>query len=67
MKYTLKELESLPTLSVGQTDDLKIENNDTRIWLSRMTIEDGMEYNNQVTIEKLIDGCWLSTRQYQAK
>jgi len=67
MKYTLKELESLPTLSVGQADDLKIENDDTRVWLSRMTTADGMEYDNMVTIELLIDGRWITVKEYQAE
>lgn len=53
MKYSLAELEALPTLAVGQVDDLKIETEDTRVWLSRCTVEDGEPYNNKVSIEKL--------------
>jgi hypothetical protein len=49
--YTLTELEALPTLMVGQTDDLKIETPTHRVWLSRMTVADGMPYPNQVTEE----------------
>lgn len=80
MKYrnlTLEYLESLPTLSVGQADDLKIDNGDTRVWLSRMTIDDGMEYDNQVTIEKYREATtrgemyhskrWVTDYTYQAK
>jgi hypothetical protein len=55
-RYTLKELEALPTLSQGQTDDLKVESPTQRVWLSRMTIEDGEPYNNKVTVEKLKGG-----------
>lgn len=51
--YKLAELESLPTISAGQFDDLKIETENRRIWLSRCTIEDGEPYNNKVTVEKL--------------
>ena len=54
--YTLAELEALPTLSVAQCDDLKIETEDTRVWLSRLGVEDGEPYNNKVTIEKLVGG-----------
>lgn len=74
-KYTLEELQALPTLSQGQTDDLKIENKSNRVWLSRMTIEDGMPYNNQVTVEKFIrspkkaflGGKWETVHEYEAK
>lgn len=78
-KYTLKQLETLPTLHSGHFDNLKIETKDTRVWLSRMTIEDGMEYNNQVTVEayqhpkttKGIDQSrgkiWVKIQEYEAK
>ena len=77
-KMSLKQIEKLPTLHVGQFDDLKIETADTRVWLSRMTIEDGQPYNNQVTEEKLehphtskgVDQTqgkvWTTVRQYEA-
>lgn len=67
MKYNLQELECLPTLSTGQADDLKIDEGNTRVWLSRMTVEDGMEYNNQVSIEKLQNGRWNVVETYQAE
>ena len=67
IEYTLKQMERMPTIGQGHTDDLKVETDDTRIWLSRMTIEDGMPYNNEVTIEKLQDGKWLAVRSYEAK
>jgi hypothetical protein len=38
-----------------------------RIWLSRMTKEDGMPYDNQVTVEVLENGNWKEVDQYQAK
>ncbi len=50
--YRLKTLETMPTIRQGHTDDLKIETKNTRVWLSRMTIEDGMPHNNQVTVEQ---------------
>lgn len=71
MKYTLKQLEEIPTITQGQTDDLKLEELETRVWLSRMTIEDGQPYNNQVTVEqvKYINGVptWKTIKQYEAK
>ncbi len=66
-KYTLNELEKLDTITQGQADDLKIETEDTRVWLSRMTIEDGMPYNNQVAVEKYIEGgYWEVVDEYEA-
>lgn len=66
-KYTLTELKAVPTLSQGHFDNLKIDTGTERIWLSRMTIEDGMPYNNQVTEEHLINGKWETVKEYQAK
>ena len=67
-KYTLRELEQLETISQGQTDNLKIKTEDTKVWLSRMTVEDGMAYNNMVTIEKLTkDGRWEIIEEYPAR
>lgn len=77
--YTLTEIEALPTIEQGHTDDLKIQTSTMRVWLSRMTIEDGQLYNNQVTIEKLSETAgspkketttgkqWLTFEQYEAK
>ncbi len=65
--YTLKELEGLKTINQGQADDLKIEDGNIRVWLSRMTIEDGMPYNNQVTVEELDEnGSWNTMEEYEA-
>lgn len=33
-RYTLKELEDLPTLCQGQTDDLKVDSNGTDIQIN---------------------------------
>lgn len=63
---TLHDLQSLPTLAVGQTDDLKFDNGEKRVWLSRMTVADGMPYDNQVTVEILVRGRWVILDQYQA-
>ena len=52
-RFTLKELHKLETKGQGHTDNLKFDLGGTRVWLSRMTIADGMPYNNQVTVESL--------------
>ncbi len=62
----LAALEAMPTLSVGQADNLKIDTGDTRVWLSRCTVEDGEPCDNKVTVEGLVDGRWTDTAYYQA-
>lgn len=66
-KYTLRELQAMETIEQGHTDNLKIKTEDTKVWLSRMTVEDGMPYNNMVTVEKLINGKWETIEEYQAE
>lgn len=67
MRYSLSELESLPTLSTGQADDLKVDTGKARVWLSRCGVEDGEPYANKVTVEKLRDGRWVTVEEYEAK
>lgn len=64
--YTLKELKKLPTLSIGQAEDLKIERGNTRVWLSRCKVEDGEPYNNRVTVEQSNGGRWVTVKEYEA-
>lgn len=70
-RYSLQELEAMPTIMEGQFDDLKIEEIDgdskVRVWLSRMTKEDGMPYDNQVTVEVYgpPDYKWQNVDQYE--
>lgn len=66
-KYSLAELDGMETLHSGQYYDLKYEDEDTRVWLSRMTADDGEEYDNKVTVEKLQDGKWVTVDEYQAE
>jgi hypothetical protein len=65
--YSLSELERIPTSSQGHTDDLKVDTGRVRVWLSRMTVEDGMPYNHQVTVENLKDGRWVTVEEYEAR
>jgi len=64
-RFTARELRSFPTISSSQADDLKVDTGTERVWLSRMTVEDGAPYNNQVTVEKLRAGRWVMVRQYR--
>lgn len=65
--YTLDYLSSLPTLAVGQADDLKIDDGQMRVWLSRMTVEDGAPTDGMVSIEWNIGGTWMTTEEYPAR
>jgi hypothetical protein len=57
--YSKAALAKLPTLRVGHTDDLKLESETERVWLSRMTKADGAGQDHQVTISrKREDGTW---------
>lgn len=67
--YTLQELEAMPTLTVGQADDLKVETEDVRIWLSRCGVADGEPYEDKVTVERYDyqSGRWFNHHTYQAQ
>lgn len=67
--YSVSELEAMPTLHQGHTDDCKYDDGKVRIWHSRMTKEDGMPYDHQVTEEHFHpdSGRWETHREYQAK
>ena len=74
VKYTLSELIQMETILQTNWDDLKVDTfkgsdgRMYRVWLSRATVDDGAEYNNQVTIECLgDDGVWDIGFQYQAE
>jgi hypothetical protein len=64
---TLEELEALPTLATGQTCNLKYDNGNSRVWLSRCTVEDGELFDNKVTVESLTDGMWQTVAVYPAQ
>ena len=63
----LQELEDLPRLAQGQADDLKVDAGDGwRVWLCRCGVEDGMPFDNQVTVERCVDGRWLEVAVWEA-
>lgn len=55
-----ERLSIMPTITQGQTSDLKAEVSGHRIWLSRMTRADGAEYDEAVEVEVFqpIDHRW---------
>lgn len=62
--FTADELRDMPTLSVGQADNLKVDTGSTRVWLCRLGFVDGMPYDDQITIEHLVDGRWVEVETY---
>jgi len=64
-RYTAQGLSKLPTLSTGQSCDLKIDTGSCRVWLSRCSTMDGMEYDNMITVEALPEnGRWRTVDTY---
>lgn len=66
-RYTLAELVALPTISESQSDSLKVETEDTRVWLARTSVEDYENFLNRVSVETLIDGRWVIAEEYEAE
>ena len=70
-RWTWAELEDEPTLSQGQTDDLKLETQIdgtyVRVWLARTGVEDGEPYDNRISVETLQDGSWRVVHEYPGK
>lgn len=68
-RFTLSEIEEMEVIHESQTDDLVLEqgqgDGQVRVWVSRMTVSDGMPYNNQVTVEKLTNGAWETIDEYE--
>lgn len=57
----------MPTLAVGQADDLKVWEDHLRVWLSRCGVADGEPYENKVTVEKWVNLRWTEVDTYQAE
>lgn len=66
-RYSLKDLKAMPTLTQGQSDDLKVDDGQTRVWLARTGVEDGEKYDNRVTVEKFKNGRWVTADEYMAE
>lgn len=63
--HKARDLQDLPTLCVGQSCNLKMDDGETRVWLSRCGVADGAPYDNAVTIEQLVDGRWIVLEVYE--
>jgi hypothetical protein len=64
----LKTITKKKVIEQGHTDDLIKSTPTSRIWISRLTIADGMPYDNQVTEEKYNThkGKWETVKVYEA-
>lgn len=63
--HTAGELRDMPTLAVGQTDNLKIDNGDGwRVWLARTTVEDGEPYDDRISVEHYDGQRWETVNDY---
>jgi hypothetical protein len=65
-KYRAVDFKGLEPLRQGHFDNTYIETPTLRVRLSRMTVADGMPYDNQIT-EEVYDmktGCWVTVAQY---
>jgi hypothetical protein len=64
---TLAEIEAMPVMHEGQYMNLLAETSKHRLWHSRLTVEDGVPYNNAVHVEELQDHRWVEVRMYPAR
>lgn len=67
MDHNAEELRALPTLAVGQADDLKIDQGGYRVWISRCGLADGAQYEDTVFVEMLEEpsGQWTTIAEYE--
>jgi hypothetical protein len=66
MMFSLDQLTVMPTLESAMDSDLKYDDGQMRIWLSRMTVSDGERYDSTVYVEEYIDTKWILVNCYDA-
>lgn len=66
MQMSKDEVDALPTIHQGQYADLKLDDGEHRVWVSRMTKADGAKENNAVEVETLENGSWVEANKKQA-
>lgn len=59
-----ESLSAKPVLSSGQADNLHHVGDGERLWLSRTGVSDGEPFENTITIEREVDGRWVSIAKY---
>lgn len=66
-QLTLKEALELPVISQGHFDNVIQETSEFRVLISRMTVADGMPYDNQISVLQLVDGSWQTVELYNPR
>lgn len=64
LPFRLEDIEEQETIHSGQYENLKFDDGQIRVWQSRMTVADGMPYDNEITVEVLDDGCWVTKHSF---
>lgn len=66
-RFTLAEIQNCPVIEQGHTDNLILATPYCKVWVSRLTKEDGMPYDNEVTLEAFNshDGFWFTVDTYE--
>jgi hypothetical protein len=64
-EFTARELSALPTIVVGYSANLKIDEGTRRVWLERTGVADGEQFDNKITVQQLTgDGQWVTAEEY---
>jgi len=62
--YTTDQLLAMTTITSSHDADLKFDDGNMRVWLSRLHKEDGEPYNNTIYIEHNVNGIWQISSCY---
>lgn len=64
MRLSTEQLVSMDSIQNGHNADLKIDDGQVRVWLSRLSKEDGDPFDNTVYIERYSEGKWVLSEYY---
>ena len=64
LPFELNDIKEQEVLHSGQFDNLMFDNYKMRVWLSRMTIGDGAPCNDEITVELLENGRWVTKHSF---
>lgn len=63
-EYSAQQLSDMPTLGMAHTANLKIDDGERRVWLERTGVADGEPFDNKITVERLLEGTWITVAEY---
>lgn len=64
--WTYEVLQTMPTLGESQSDDLKWDGGNVRVWLARTGPEDGEKYEHRVSLEVEFEDGWKVVAEWEA-